>query len=113
MGARYCSALWWARSPELLCFSSRSGDRWLSGGSRAGCGGLAILTGVFLRIGAACIRVVMIGAISLVHIARGFDVAKGGFEYAFVQLVIAFSLFLTGPGVYSLAGILPPPLRKF
>jgi hypothetical protein len=55
----------------------------------------------------------MIGAISLVHIARGFDVAKGGFEYAFVQLVIAFSLFLTGPGVYSLAGILPPPLRKF
>ena len=57
--------------------------------------------------------VVMIGAISLVHIAHGFDVGKGGFEYAFVQLVIAFSLVLPGPGVYSLIGILPPPLRKF
>jgi len=48
---------WWAWSPELLYFSPLSGDHWLSGGSRTGCG-LAILTGVFLRIGAACIMVV-------------------------------------------------------
>jgi len=75
-------------------------------------GGLAILTGVLFRIGAACIIIVMIGAIFLVHISHGFDVGKGGFEYALTQLVIAFSLFLTGPGGYSLAGILPPPLRK-
>lgn len=76
-------------------------------------GGPAVLTGVFLRIGGACIMVMMIGAISLVHIAHRLDVGKGGFEYAFVQLVIAFSLVLPGPGVYSLIGILPPPLRKF
>jgi hypothetical protein len=44
---------------------------------------------MLLRIGAACIMVVMMGAISLVHIADGCDVGKGGF------------------------GILPPPLRKF
>ena len=41
-----------------------------------------------------------------------FDVGKNGFEYAFAQLVIAISLLLTGPGSYSLAGMLPPPLRK-
>ena len=75
-------------------------------------GGLAILTGVLFRIGAACIIIVMIGAIFLVHISHGFDVGKGGFEYALTQLVIALSLFLTGPGAYSLAGILPSPLRK-
>lgn len=75
-------------------------------------GGLAILTGVLFRVGAVCIIIVMIGAIFLVHIAHGFDVGKGGFEYAFAQLVIAVSLLLTGPGAYSLAGILPPPLRK-
>lgn len=75
-------------------------------------GGLAILTGVLFRVGAACVIIVMIGAIFLVHISHGFDVGKNGFEYAFAQLVIAFSLLLTGPGRYSLAGMLPPPLRK-
>jgi putative oxidoreductase len=75
-------------------------------------GGLAILTRVLFRVGAACIITVMIGAIFLVHISHGFKVGKGGFEYAFAQLLIAFSRLLTGPGAYSLAGILQPPLRK-
>jgi putative oxidoreductase len=75
-------------------------------------GGFAILTGVLFRVGAACVIIVMIGAIFLVHISHGFDVGKNGFEYAFTQLLIAFSLLLTGPGSYSLAGMLPPPLRK-
>jgi len=48
----------------------------------------------------------------LVHISHGFDVGKGGFECAFAQLLIAFSVLLTGSGAYSLAGILPPPLPK-
>lgn len=75
-------------------------------------GGFSILTGVLFRVGAACVIIVMIGAISLIHISHGFDVGKNGFEYAFAQLVIAFSLLLTGPGSYSLSGMLPPPLRK-
>jgi hypothetical protein len=51
-------------------------------------------------------------AIFLVHISHGFDVAKGGFEYAFAQLAIASSLPVTGPGADLLAGILPPSRRK-
>src|SRR5437588_12233534 len=44
-------------------------------------GGLAMLTGVLIRIGALCIIVVMLGAIFLVHLPHGFDVTKAGIEY--------------------------------
>ena len=65
-------------------------------------GGLAILSGVLIRIGAACVIVVMLGAIFLVHLPHGFDIGKGGMEYALTQLSIAVALLLTGPGAYSL-----------
>jgi putative oxidoreductase len=66
-------------------------------------GGLAILSGIFIRLGAACIAIVMLGAIFLVHLPHGFDIGKGGFEYALTQLLIAVALLLTGAGAYSLA----------
>ena len=75
-------------------------------------GGLAILSGVLIRLGAACVIVVMLGAIFLVHLPHGFDVGKGGAEYALMQLLIAIALFITGGGAYSLASRLPKPLRK-
>jgi len=77
------------------------------------CGGLAVLSGVFIRIGAACILVVMLGAVFLVHLPHGFDIGKGGFEYAFTQLLIALALLICGAGRYSLTFLLPPALRKF
>ncbi len=67
------------------------------------CGGLAILTGILIRLGAVCVIIVMLGAIFLVHIEHGFDIGKGGMEYAFAQLLIAAALFLTGAGRWSLA----------
>jgi putative oxidoreductase len=76
-------------------------------------GGLAILSGALIRLGAACIIVVMLGAIFLVHLPHGFDVTKGGIEYAFTQLLIAIALLITGAGAYSLAPRLPKPLRKW
>jgi putative oxidoreductase len=75
-------------------------------------GGLAILSGVLIRLGAACVIVVMLGAIFLVHLPHGFDVGKSGAEYALMQLLIAIALFITGGGAYSLASRLPEPLRK-
>jgi putative oxidoreductase len=75
-------------------------------------GALAMLTGVFIRLGAASIAVVMLGAIFLVHWKHGFDVSKGGIEFALTQLLIAVALLLTGAGKYSLAGLLPGALRK-
>jgi putative oxidoreductase len=75
-------------------------------------GGLAILSGVLIRLGAACVIVVMLGAIFLVHLPHGFDVGKGGAEYAFMQLLLAIALLITGGGAYSLTSRLPKPLRK-
>lgn len=71
-------------------------------------GGLAVLTGIFFRIGAACIVVVMLGAILLVHLPHGFNVGKGGMEYALTQLLVAAALLLTGPGAFSLGRWLGP-----
>jgi putative oxidoreductase len=76
-------------------------------------GGLALLFGVLIRLGAACIMVVLLGAIFLVHLPHGFDVTKGGLEYALTQLLIALALLITGAGAYSLAPRLPQPLRKW
>jgi len=75
-------------------------------------GGLAMLTGVLIRVGAACIIIVMLGAIFLVHLPHGFDISKGGMEYALTQLLLAFAFFITGAGAYSLNPWLPRPLRK-
>ena len=75
-------------------------------------GGLAMLTGVLIRIGAVCIIIVMLGAIFTVHLPHGFDIGKGGLEYALTQSLVALALILTGPGAYSLTGILPEGLRK-
>ena len=75
-------------------------------------GGLAVLTGVLIRIGAVCIIIVMLGAIILVHLPHGFDISKGGMEYAFTQLLIAIALLITGAGSYSLTARLPEQWRK-
>jgi putative oxidoreductase len=75
-------------------------------------GGLAMLTGILIRVGAVCIIIVMLGAIFLVHLAHGFDVSAGGLEYALTQLLVAAAMLVTGAGAYSLAGMLPPSLRK-
>lgn len=75
-------------------------------------GGVAVLTGVLIRFGAACIAVVMLGAIFTVHSPHGFDVSNGGMEYALTQLLLAIALILTGPGAYSLAPRLPAVLQR-
>lgn len=75
-------------------------------------GGVAMLTGVFVRVGAVCLIIVMLGAIFLVHLPHGFDVGKGGSEYALTQLLVAWAVSLTGAGAYSLAPMLPAGLRK-
>jgi len=75
-------------------------------------GGLALLTGAFVRLGSLCIMIVMAGAIFLVHLPHGFNLANNGMEYALTQFLLALGLFIAGGGSYSLAGILPPALRK-
>ena len=74
-------------------------------------GGLAMLTGILARLGAAAIIPVMLGAILMVHLPKGFDVTKGGFEYALTQLLIAGAILIAGAGPYSLYYLLRPSAR--
>jgi putative oxidoreductase len=76
-------------------------------------GGLAMLFGVLLRLGAFCIMIVMLGAIFTVHISHGFSVANGGYEFALTEFLLAFALLLTGPGDYSLGRSLHPALHRY
>ena len=75
-------------------------------------GGLAILSGAFLRVGALCVIVVMLGAIFIVHLPHGFDINQGGMEYALTELLVAVGLLLAGTGAYSLRRLLPAALQK-
>jgi putative oxidoreductase len=75
-------------------------------------GGVAILLGALQRIGCVSVIIVMIGAIYLVHLPHGFDIGKGGMEFALTVLLVALALLITGPGAYSLGRILPGPLKK-
>ena len=75
-------------------------------------GAIAMLLGIFVRIGAACLIIVMLGAIFLVHLPHGFDVGKGGLEYALTQLLIALAVLIAGAGKYSLAAKLGGSLQR-
>ncbi|WP_435364515.1 DoxX family protein [Haloarchaeobius sp. DYHT-AS-18] len=75
---------------------------WLVGFAEA-VGGLLVLVGLFSRIGAAAIAVVMVGAILLVHLPNGFLVSNGGYEFALLVLLASVSLVFTDPGKYSVA----------
>ena len=70
-------------------------------------GGLAMLLGLFARLGALGIVVIMAGAIFTVHLKHGLDVQKGGFEYALVLLLSALAILIDGPGIYSISSRLP------
>src|SRR5260370_38514460 len=41
-------------------------------------GGLALLTGAFLRVGPVCVVIVMFGGIFLVPFSPGFDIGRAG-----------------------------------
>ena len=75
-------------------------------------GGIAILVGALLRVGCVCVIIVMLGAIFLVHLPHGFDIGKGGVEYALTEMLLALGLLFAGPGRFSLASVLPAPLQK-
>jgi putative oxidoreductase len=73
---------------------------------------IAVLVGVLIRLAALALIIVMLGAIFLVHLPRGFDVSNGGMEYALTQLFIAFALLLMGAGAYSFSSRLPAGLQR-
>src|SRR5260370_1774574 len=72
-------------------------------------GGLAILTGAFLRVGAVCVMIVMLRAIILVHLPHGFDIGRGGHESSLSPLLLLLAPPLSGPLPASLRARPPSP----
>ena len=76
-------------------------------------GGIAILTGVLIRVGAACVIIIMLGAIfPCSSCSTASTSAPAAPNTLITQLLIAIALLITGAGAYSLTGMLPPALRK-
>jgi uncharacterized membrane protein YphA (DoxX/SURF4 family) len=46
----------------------------------------------------------MLGAILLVHLPKGFDFLKGGWEHPFTVLCMALAVALGGAGGYAVGG---------
>ncbi len=68
-------------------------------------GSLAMISGILTRIGALCIMIVMLGAIFILHLPHGFNIMAGGYEYALTEFTIALSVFIMGPGEFTLTGL--------
>lgn len=64
-------------------------------------GGLSLAAGLLTPFGAAAVIGMMLAAIVSVHLANGFFVTNGGFEYPFVLAAAAAALAFTGPGAAS------------
>lgn len=67
-------------------------------------GGLYILLGFLTPVGGIMITCVMIFAIALVHLSKGFWNGNGGMEFPLMNLAAALALVFTGPGRYSVEG---------
>jgi putative oxidoreductase len=83
---------------------------WLSALSELG-GGLLFALGFLSPLGSMAIAGSMLVAIALVHLPKGFWVAKGGYEFNVSLLAAVIAIALTGPGALSLDalfGIHPP-----
>ena len=65
-------------------------------------GGLLIILGLLTRVVALLNVVSMVGAAVLVHLARGFFAADGGWELVGLLAVISLALVVGGPGRLSI-----------
>ena len=64
-------------------------------------GGVSLAAGLLTPLGAVAVVTVMINAVYLVHWAKGFFVANGGYEFNLLIAASAVALAAIGPGRFS------------
>ena len=64
-------------------------------------GGLCLAIGLFTRVAAAGVVILMTVAIFAVHLGNGFFVREGGYEYALLWGIVALAIFFRGGGELS------------
>lgn len=65
-------------------------------------GGLFLILGIATRISSGLIFIVIAVAALKVHLAKGFFLSSGGFEYTLLILCACLSLIIYGPGKWSI-----------
>jgi putative oxidoreductase len=69
-------------------------------------GFVLIFLGLATRLISIPLMVVMIVAITTVHLGNGFEAGNNGFEIPIYYLLMLFSLLITGPGKISLDALI-------
>ena len=64
-------------------------------------GALCVLVGLFTRFFAAALAIEMLVAMLAVHLAKGFGVGGGGYEYVLLLGIVMFAIAIRGGGPYS------------
>lgn len=64
-------------------------------------GGIALIVGIFTHWIAKLNVIIMLGAIFFVHLAKGYNILEGGYEYALLILVVNIVIATMGAGKYS------------
>ena len=64
-------------------------------------GALCIALGLFTRFFAAALAIELLIAFLVVHLAVGFPVGKGGYEYVLLLGIVLFAIAIRGGGPYS------------
>ena len=63
--------------------------------------GVGAVLGLWTRPAAIAVLVTQAVAIWKVHVSKGYDITKGGYEYNLTLMAIAAGLLIAGPGTYS------------
>lgn len=64
-------------------------------------GGLALILGVWTRLASLVLVIISVVALFTVHVANGFFISNGGYEFILLLLVSALTFFTWGGGKYS------------
>jgi putative oxidoreductase len=64
-------------------------------------GGILIAIGLFTRVAAAAVVILMIVAVTKVHLVNGFFWTKAGWEYPALWGILALAIFFRGGGELS------------
>jgi putative oxidoreductase len=64
-------------------------------------GALCLAIGLFTRFFAAALAIELLIALVTVHLAKGFGVGGGGYEYVLLLGIVLFSIAIRGGGPYS------------
>ena len=67
-----------------------------------GLGGIGIILGLFTRFFASALAIEMLIGLLTVHLAKGFGVGQGGYEYILLIGIVLFAIAIRGGGPYSI-----------